>query len=156
MNVSSILIWGFAATLILTSLLVVFRTIHLTRMDIPFLLGTIFTSDRHRAKWMGFLIHIAMGFIFAFIYAWAFEEARLFHWWFGALVGFVQAIFVLTAGMSIVATIHPRMATEDQGPDPTRTLEPPGFMILNYGRGTPLATILVHLIYGGILGAFYH
>jgi hypothetical protein len=27
--------------------------------------------------------------------------------------------------------------------------------VLNYGRGTPLATIVAHLIYGGVLGAFY-
>lgn len=95
------------------------------------------------------------GFIFAFIYVWAFEKTGLKHWWFGSLIGFVHAIFVLTAGMNIVSSFHPRMATEDQGPDLTRLLEPPGFMILNYGRGTPIATILVHLVYGGILGMFY-
>lgn len=155
MNVSSVLLWGFAATVVLTSLLVLFRTMHLTRMDIPFLLGTIWTPDRHRAKWIGFLVHIFIGFVFAFIYAWALEETRLFYWWFGALIGLVHAIFVLMAGMSVVSTFHPRMATEDQGPDPTRQLEPPGFMILNYGKGTPIASIIVHLVYGGILGAFY-
>lgn len=155
MNVSSTLLWGFAATLVLTSLLVLFRTLHLTRMDIPFLLGTMWTADRHRAKWIGFLLHLVMGFLFAFIYAWAFEESKLGHWWFGALIGFVHAIFVLTAGMSIISTLHPRMATEDQGPDPTKQLEPPGFLILNYGKGTPVATIAAHLAYGSILGAFY-
>jgi hypothetical protein len=47
------------------------------------------------------------------------------------------------------------MASEQRGPEPTRELEPPGFMALNYGRQTPLITILAHLVYGGILGAFY-
>ena len=40
-------------------------------------------------------------------------------------------------------------------PTPTRQLEPPGFMALNYGRRTPITVILAHLVYGGILGAFY-
>jgi hypothetical protein len=33
-------------------------------------------------------------------------------------------------------------------------LEPPGFMLLNYGRRTPLATILAHVAYGAIVGGF--
>ena len=155
MDLNSTMLWGFASTLVLTSLLVLCRNLHLTRMDIPFLLGTLVTSDRNRAKWIGFLLHLLFGFIFAFIYVWAFEMTGLKHWWFGSLVGIVHASFVLTAGMNIVSSFHPRMATEDQGPDLTRLLEPPGFMILNYGRGTPVATLMVHIVYGGILGLFY-
>ena len=47
------------------------------------------------------------------------------------------------------------MASEEQAPPPTRQLEPPGFLALNYGRRTPLSVIIAHLVYGGILGAFY-
>lgn len=155
MNVSSAILWGFGATIVLTTLLTAGRAFHLTRMDIPYLLGTMWTSDRHKAKWVGFIHHLMMGWIFAFIYAFAFEDTGLKTWWFGCLIGLVHAMFVLTAGMSVMATIHPRMATEDQGPEPTRQLEPPGLLILNYGKGTPIATILVHLIYGGVLGMFY-
>lgn len=46
MDFNSVILWGFAATLVLTSLLVLCRNLHLTRMDIPFLLGTIITGDR--------------------------------------------------------------------------------------------------------------
>ena len=31
-----------------------------------------------------------------------------------------------------------------------------GFLALNYGRRTPLVALLAHVIYGAILGAFYH
>mgnify|MGYP001367797883 CR=1 FL=1 len=48
-----------------------------------------------------------------------------------------------------------RMATDARGPEPTRELEPPGFMALNYGRRTPLVTLLAHVIFGAILGMFY-
>jgi hypothetical protein len=51
--------------------------------------------------------------------------------------------------------LHPRMASERQGPTPTRQLEPPGFLALNYGKRTPISVVLAHLLYGGLLGAFY-
>jgi hypothetical protein len=47
------------------------------------------------------------------------------------------------------------MATEYDGPTPRRRLEPPGFMGLNYGDGTPLTTSLALVVYGMILGAGY-
>lgn len=52
-------------------------------------------------------------------------------------------------------TFQPRMATESQGPPPTRMLEPPGFMGLHYGRRTPLTALAAHVIFGVILGSFY-
>jgi hypothetical protein len=48
------------------------------------------------------------------------------------------------------------MASEYQGPEPTRNLEPPGFLALNYGRRTPIFSLVAHTVYGIILGAFYH
>jgi hypothetical protein len=33
-------------------------------------------------------------------------------------------------------------------------LESPGFLLLNYGRATPIATIIAHCAYGAIVGAF--
>jgi hypothetical protein len=33
-------------------------------------------------------------------------------------------------------------------------LEPPGFMLRNYGRQTPLVTIVSHIAYGAIVGGF--
>jgi hypothetical protein len=64
-------------------------------------------------------------------------------------------LFVLTVGMSLLPSLHPRMASEQKGPTVTRQLEPPGFLALNYGYQTPLSVLLAHMIYGAILGAFY-
>ncbi|MBI4512523.1 MAG: hypothetical protein HY702_00295 [Gemmatimonadetes bacterium] len=36
-----------------------------------------------------------------------------------------------------------------------RALEPPGFLALNYGRQTPLLSLLAHVVYGAVLGGFY-
>jgi len=35
-----------------------------------------------------------------------------------------------------------------------RQLEPPGFMALNYGRRTPLITLIGQAVYGATLGGF--
>ena len=91
----------------------------------------------------------------ATLYVAAFLASGLLHWWFGAAIGFVHAMFVLLVGMRLLPGIHPRMADELRGPDPTRQLEPPGYMALNYGRGTPLTTVLAHIVYGVVLGMFY-
>ncbi len=155
MNIDNLLFWGFAATLILTMIMAVSKPLGFTRMDIPFLLGTMFTSNRNKAPWLGFIAHLLMGWIFSFIYGAAFESSGLHTWWFGLVIGFVHGVFVLSVGLQIISTFHPRMALPYQGPTPTKQLEPPGFFALNYGRGTPIVTLLAHLVYGGVLATFY-
>ncbi len=155
MNVGSALLWGFSATVVLTTMLSGARALGLTRIDIPFMLGTLFTSDRDRAKWAGFLFHFLNGWLFAFVYVAAFESTGYRSALFGMAIGAVHAAFVLIVAMGLLPAFHPRMASETHGPDPTRLLEPPGFLALNYGRGTPTATFAAHLIYGALLGFFY-
>jgi hypothetical protein len=155
MNAGHAILWGFAGTVILTSIMSGARGFGLTRMDLPFMLGAMFTPNRDKAKWVGFFVHLLNGWVFSFIYVAAFLASGLLQWWFGAAIGFVHAMFVLLVGMRLLPGIHPRMADELRGPDPTRQLEPPGYMGLNYGRGTPITTILAHIVYGSVLGMFY-
>lgn len=155
MNLPSILLWGFAATIILTTLTLAGQSLGLTRIDIPFIIGTMFTADRDRAKVVGYAVHLFNGWIFAIVYALFFENVHVATWWFGASIGLVQGIVVVVVLLPLLPGIHPRMVSDSRGPEPTRLLEPPGFLTMNYGRGTPIITILVHAIYGAILGAFY-
>jgi hypothetical protein len=46
------------------------------------------------------------------------------------------------------------MASEYHGATDQRQLEPPGFLAMNYGFGTPLTTLLGQLVYGLTLGGF--
>jgi hypothetical protein len=46
------------------------------------------------------------------------------------------------------------MGTSDTAADSSPLLEPPGFLMLNYGRSTPFVTITVHVVYGAIVGGF--
>ena len=155
MNKRSVTLWGFVATVVLTGVMSGSQGLGLTRMSLPYMLGTIFTPDRDRAKFVGFGVHMLNGWLFAAVYAAAFRSWRRSTWWLGATIGLVHGLFVLVAGMPLLPSVHPRMANEQQGPTPTRQLQPPGFMARNYGRRTPVAVILAHLIYGAILGAFH-
>ena len=155
MNGRGTALWGFVATVVLTGLMSGSHGLGLTRMSLPYMLGTMFTPDRDRARLVGFLVHVVNGWLFALIYSAAFESWRRATWWLGALIGLVHGAFVLLAGVTLIPALHPRMASEQQGPTPTRQLEPPGFMAFNYGRRTPIAVLLAHLVYGAILGSFY-
>lgn len=155
MNVAGWLLWGFVATLVLTTLMAGSQGLGLTRMNIPYMLGSMFVPSRDRAKLIGFALHLMNGWLFSLLYVFAFESWHRATWWLGAAVGVVHAAFVLTAGMRIMPGMHPRMASEEHGPTVTRQLEPPGFLARNYGFPTPVSVAIAHAIFGAILGAFY-
>ena len=155
MNVGSWLLWGFVATIVLTTLMSASQGFGFTRMNLPYMLGTLFTPSRDRAKLVGFFLHLLNGWLFSLMYVAAFHLWAEATWWRGALTGLVHASFVLTAGMWLMPGLHPRMASEQQGPTLMRQLEPPGFLALNYGYETPVSVIIAHVVFGIILGGFY-
>lgn len=155
MNWGGWLLWGFVGTVVLTIAMAASQGLRLTRINLPYMVGTMFTPSRDRAKALGFVLHLLNGWAFALLYVAAFNSWGRSSWPLGALIGLVHALFVLTAGMRLMPGIHPRMASEQQGPTVARQLEPPGFLALNYGVQTPLSMIGAHLLFGAILGAFY-
>lgn len=155
MNWPSWLLSGFVATLALSTLLSASQGLGLTRMNLPYLIGTFVTPKREKARFYGFIIHLGNGLAFSILYALIFQALHMANWWFGMLLGLAQALFVLTAGMSLMPGIHPRMASEQHGPNANRQLEPPGFMALHYGIQTPISILIAHAAFGTIIGALY-
>ena len=155
MNLGNTLLWGFVATVVLTTLMAAAQGLGLTRMSIPLLLGTMLTPSRDRAMAIGPAVHLLNGWLFAFLYIAGFEALDTATWWLGAAGGALHALFVLTVLMPLMPALHPRMVSESFGPTVNRQLQPPGFMALNYGRGTPIVALLAHVAYGAVLGAFY-
>jgi uncharacterized membrane protein YagU involved in acid resistance len=154
-NWASWLMWGFASTIVLTTIAAASQGMGLTRMSIPYMLGTMFTPGRDRAKLTGFCVHLLNGWVFSLVYVVAFHQWQGPEWWKGAMIGGVHALFVLTVGMIVLPGLHPRMAGEAHGPTVVKQLEPPGFLALNYGATTPLAVLFAHVVFGAILGWFY-
>lgn len=156
MNWESWVIWGFAATIVLTTVSSATQGLGLTRMNLPYMLGTIFTPDRDQAKLYGFGIHVLAGWVFSLVYVALFQAIGAAGWWRGVIIGLVHAFFVLVVVMGLMPGLHPRMASEQHGPEAQTMLEPPGFLALHYGVQTPLAIVISHAVFGAILGTFYH
>jgi hypothetical protein len=155
MNVWSALAGGFAGTLVLTSALAGAGQFGLTRMDIPFLLGTAFALDRSRARVIGYVLHFVAGLVFALGYYALFVALGRSSWWLGALFGVLHALFAGTALVNtLLPLVHPRMGTTVTAANEAPLLEPPGFMLLNYGVSTPIVSVVAHVAYGAIVGAF--
>jgi hypothetical protein len=146
---------GFAGTLVLTTALRAGNELGLTRMDLPFLLGTAFSGDRTRAKALGYVLHFLAGVGFALGYYLIFLAIGNSGWWLGAIFGLVHGLFSGTALVNILLPlIHPRMGTPSTAAPSVALLEPPGFMMLNYGARTPLVMLLAHVAYGAVVGGF--
>lgn len=155
LHVGEALLWGFFATGVLTLLMAMSQGLGWSRMSFPFMVGSMLTSHRSRAMAIGFSLHFAFGMVFALLYAFVFESWEWSAWWLGGLLGLFHGLFILIVIMPALPDLHPRMASKHHGPTPTRQLEPPGFMALNYGGNTPAITVVAHLAYGVLLGLFY-
>jgi hypothetical protein len=146
---------GFVGTLVLTTLLRAGTELRLTRIDLPFLLGTAFTENRARAKALGYLLHFVNGLAFSLIYYAIFRAIGQAGWWLGALFGLAHGLFAGTALVNILLpVVHPRMGTPASAANRLALLEPPGFMMLNYGLSTPLISLAAHALYGALVGGF--
>ncbi len=95
MNAGAWVIWAFGATVLLTVLMAGSQGLGFTRMNLPFMLGTVFTPHRDRAKVVGALVHFANGLLFALVYVFAFRAWGGATWWRGALLGLCHAALVL-------------------------------------------------------------
>jgi hypothetical protein len=94
-----------------------------------------------------------LGIGFAALYMAFFLAIGRSGWWIGALLGVLHALFIGTVLVNILLPIvHPRIGTPETAANETALLEPPGFLMLNYGRNTFLVTLATHIAYGTIIG----
>jgi hypothetical protein len=152
---SGLLSGALLGTATMTALMEAGQARRLTRMSLPYILGTMVTERRGRVRVYGSLLHFLNGIAFASGYALLFHRLRRAGPLVGGAIGVLHGAGVLVALLPIVQEVHPRMADEDEGPDPTPLLQPPGFLALNYGLQTPGMTIGAHAVYGAIVGAAY-
>jgi hypothetical protein len=153
MSIGPELAGGLIGTLVLTTTVRAAGELGLTRMDFGLLLGTVVTQKRRKARAVGYAIHLALGLAFAFVYGALFRAIGWSSWWLGALFGAVHATFLATVVVNILLpVVHPMMGTFETAANESALLEPPGFLMLNYGRNTFLITLVAHMAYGAIIG----
>lgn len=148
----NIALWGLIATVAMTSVLQGAQGLGLSRLSIPFLVGTMFTSNRRKATILGFSVYVLGGWGFALVYYLLFGSIGQYSWWIGAGLGLLHGLLLLVLALPLLPFVHPRMASNFDGAKARPQLEPPGFLGLNYGGGTPHALLVGQSLYGLILG----
>jgi len=144
---------GFIGTLVLTTIIRAASELGYTRMDLALLLGTTVTVNRRKAKAWGYVFQFLIGLMFAVAYAAFFEIIGRSTWQIGALLGALHAVFVATVLVNVLLpVVHPRIGTPETAANEIALIEPPGFLMLNYGRNTFLITLIAHIAYGAIVG----
>jgi hypothetical protein len=153
-------VWGALAggavgTVVLSSGYRIAEELGWTRMDLPLLLGTIVTGRRPRASAVGFGIHLVNGLLFSLLYAAVFAAVGRAGWSLGLALGAVHTLFAGGVLVNVLLpAVNPRMGTPWTDATQTPILEPAGFLLHNYGRRTAAVTLVLHLAYGAIVGAF--
>ena len=144
---------GFLGTLVLTTIIRAASELGWTRMDLALLLGTTVTVNRRKAKAIGYVFQFLLGIGFAIAYGELFEIIGRSSWQIGALLGALHAVFVATVLVNVLLpVVHPRIGTPETAANEIALIEPPGFLMRNYGRNTFLITLLAHIAYGAIVG----
>ena len=118
MSVWGALAGGFLGTLVLTTALAAGSQLRITRMDIPFLLGTACTDNRTRARVLGYVLHFLAGLVFALMYYAGFVVLGRAGWGLGLLFGIAHALFSGTTLVNVLLpAVHPRMGTPSSAAD---------------------------------------
>lgn len=146
---------GLVGTIVLTTGSRLAQQLGWTRMDIPLLLGTAFSAERGRATAIGYAIHFVNGIVFSLAYGLVFSAVGTAGALFGLALGAAHGVFAGAGLLNVLLpVVHPRMGKPWTDARSTPVLEPPGFLLSNYGRATLVATFALHLAYGAIVGFF--
>lgn len=146
---------GFVGTIALTSGLRIAQETGITRMDIPLLLGTVFSANRSRAMALGYAVHFVNGLVFSLGYAAIFLAVDHTGPALGAGLGLAHGMVSGGALLNaVLPTVHPRMGTAWSDSEETPLLEPPGFLLRNYGPRTAVVSLALHVVYGTLVGWF--
>ncbi len=151
--IGSAIAGGFVGTLLMTTIMRGASEVGLTRIDLALLLGTTVTDNRRKARAVGYVFHFLIGLGFALAYGGFFAIVGRSGWLLGALLGALQAIFTGTVLVNVLLpVVHPRIGTPETAANAIALVEPPGFLMLNYGRRSFLVVLAAHIVYGAVVG----
>ena len=142
-------VWiGLAATAVMTVVMYALPAVGLPRTDVTFILGSMLRQPRHRAPYYGVLMHLGMGVVFAFLYAFAFLILDVSpNWWIGSVAGLVHWALVMIA-MDPFGDIHREVNAG--------RMKSPGLFMNNLGAEYALASLIRHLVFGTMVGVLFN
>ncbi|MEX2639972.1 MAG: hypothetical protein WD266_04765 [Balneolales bacterium] len=142
------IVWGVVATFAFTLFSMMGKSMGMTRMDLLDLLGSMMVRpDSTASRSIGAVIHHMNGALLAIAWAYTVDMAGWpANWFTGLLWGMVLWLLALMM-MSTIGVIHPAIRRGEQAD--------PGPGATNFGRMTPLGSLMGHAVYGIILGLLY-
>lgn len=116
-------------------------------VNISMIWGTMFLPKGPGAWVLGFIIHLIVSGLIALVYAWAFENITHHAGvWTGVLFSLVHAV-IAGLFMGMLPAMHPRIP---------EAMPAPGWFMSNSGMMGVIGMFVLHMVYGGIVGAMYH
>lgn len=110
-------------------------------------LGTMFLEPGTAAWIVGFVMHLLISGMIALAYAWAFENVLNRSGWQAGVM--VSVVHILVAGLfmgAVMPAMHPLVPEQMAGP---------GWFMANLGLMGVIAFVMLHLIFGAIVGSMY-
>ena len=118
------------------------------KMNLFYILGSMTFRRKFMVYMAGAMAHAVMSIEFALIHVAVFEgieiESALAAW--GLLFGFVHYLVVGMA-LGMMPMMHPRIKSGE--------IQSPGAFALGYPAGTAIGFLMLHLLYGVLVGALY-
>ena len=134
---------GVLAGLVMTVLMALARASDLFAFNLERSFGELLLGSQGDAAWaVGLLIHLAASALFALIYAEGFRRVHAAGSRIGAAFGVIQWLLI-GVFIGIMPSLRPMLAD---------TLSTPGPFAMNLGLFGFFFLLLVHLIYGAIVG----
>jgi len=148
MDWSSAVLAGVVATVVMTALMNLGKVMGMS-MDMPRMLGLIFAEPGSGAVGaIGLVIHLMMGIVLAIVYVLLFLTFGIAPGWqWGAAFGAIHGV-VAGLALGMMPMLHPRMGNGQE-------LPAPGVFGKNLGEMTPMAVILLHVVFGAVVGVVY-
>lgn len=146
---------GVTGGIVMTILMAMGRWMGMTNMNMAMMQGSMITQTLGPGTWfLGLMMHLIISGMIGSIYAWGFESVtRRASAGIGAGFAIIHAIIGgIVIGM--MGAMHP-LTVSPPTPVPPGRLLAPGFFAINFGMMTTMAFIVLHLIYGSIVGGMY-
>lgn len=142
------IVWGIVASLCFTLFSLMGKAMGMSRMDLLDLLGSMFVTPHSSAsRALGFVIHHMNGALLAVGWAYGALLVGMKQDWFSALIWgiilWVLALIMLTS----MGPFHPAIRRGEE--------EDPGMAATNFGKMTPVGSLIGHFVYGLVLGLLY-
>jgi hypothetical protein len=131
----SLLAGGIAGTAVMTGFLLLPRWMDWGKIDVVRAVGSLMTGRRERIFRLGLSLHVAMGILFAFLYAGFLNLSRIpFNAMTGLLLGSLHGVIIMLLVSIMVMEHHPVAGYHEKG------------------LGTGLAQLVAHMLYGATVG----